>query len=140
MRKAMLAWGIALIGIAAFAVWPALAKDGLEWTVLKRLNLEAEPLDVSTSDDGKWIFVLTPGEVLVYPAGADQAMSRISVGKEFDKVTHSPTNDTLVLSSRSGKSLQIVRLEFIRDISVAGLPFKGPENATVTITVFDDYQ
>lgn len=116
------------------------AGQGLEWTMLQQLKLPAEPLDVTVSQDGKWFFVLTPGQVLVFQAGATEPMSRMDVGKEFDKVTHSAAHEALVLSSRSAKSIEVIRLEFIQDVAVDGHPFKGSETAPVTIAVFDDYQ
>lgn len=116
------------------------AGRGLEWTLLQRLQLPAEPLDIALSQDGKWFFVLTQGQVLVFQAGATEPMSRIDVGKEFDKLTHSAAHEALVLSSRSARSMEVLRLEFIQDVATDGLPFKGSEKAPVTIAVFDDYQ
>lgn len=128
-------------------IWGLLALDpsswadqGLEWTLLQQLKLPAEPLDVTVSLDGKWFFVLTQGQVLVFQAGAAEPMSRMDVGKEFDRLTYSPAHEALVLSSRSAKSMEVVRLEFIHDVTTEGLPFKGSEKAPVTIAVFDDYQ
>jgi len=140
MKKRLVALGAVLVAATAVVVGAGYAKEDLEWTVIKQFNFPAEPVDVTTSEDGKWIFVLTTGEVQVYSVSAQRIVNRIPVGPEFDKLTHSPTLGSLILTSRSGKSLEIVRLEFIRDIPVAGLPFKGPENALVTIVVFDDYQ
>lgn len=135
-------WFLAWVLLSALtdlgsAAWAA---QGLEWTLLQQLKLPAEPLDVSVSQDGKWFFVLTPGRVLVFQSGATQPTSLIDVGKEFDKVTYSAAHEALVLSSRSAKSMEVIRLEFIQNVATDGLPFKGSPNAPVTIAVFDDYQ
>jgi len=129
-----------LIGALAGLGSRAWAAQGLEWSLLQKMELPGEPLDVAVSQDGRWFFVLTPGQVLVYQAGAMEPMARMAVGKEFDMVTHSPAHDALVLSSRSAKTIEIMRLEFIQEVATEGLPFKGPEKAPVTIAVFDDYQ
>lgn len=140
MSKIRAAWALALIwGFLALgsSTW---AEQGLEWTLLQQLKLPAEPLDITLSMDGKWFFVLTQGQVLVFQAGATEPMSRMDVGKEFDRVTYSSAHEALVLSSRSAKSIEVIRLEFIQDVATEGLPFKGGEKAPVTIAVFDDYQ
>ena len=112
----------------------------LDWQVINQIRLEVVPLDVATSTDGRWIFVLTQGEVLVYSTADGHVVNRIPVDKIFDMLTHSEKDNTLVLGSRSGKTLKIIQLEVIHTIDISGLPFKGPEHAPVTIAVFGDYQ
>ena len=119
---------------------PQVFPADVEWTIKKQLNLDVSPLDISPSLDGQWIFILAPGEVLVYSVSEDKVVNRIPVDKAFDKLTHSPRNNTLVLGSRSDKRLEIIQLELIHKIDVSGLPFKGSENAPVTMVVFGDYQ
>ena len=112
----------------------------LDWEITKQIKLEEAPLDVATSPDGRWIFVLTQGEVLVYSMIEGKVINRIPVDNIFDTLTHSEKDNTLVLGSRSGKTLKIIQLEVIHTIDISGLPFKGPEHAPVTIAVFGDYQ
>ena len=112
----------------------------LDWEITKQIKLEGAPLDVATSTDGRWIFALAPGEVLVYSMIEGKVINRIPVDKIFDMLTHSGKDNTLVLGSHSGKTLKIIQLEVIHTIDISGLPFKGPEHAPVTITVFGDYQ
>ena len=119
---------------------PHLFPADVDWTIKKQLNLEASPLDISASVDGRWIFILVPWEILVYSVSEDKVVNRIPVDKAFDKLTHSARSNTLVLSSRSEKTLKIIQLELIHKIDISGLPFKGPENAPVTMAVFGDYQ
>jgi hypothetical protein len=49
-------------------------------------------------------------------------------------------NDVLFLSSHKNKTVKIILLDFILDISIAGSPYKGPDTAPVVITVFSDFQ
>lgn len=114
--------------------------EDLEWTAKTELNLQASPLDVATSSDGRWIFVLVPGKVVVYPSSKSQPVKEIPVDAQFDRLAHSPQDNTLVLSSSSGNRLKFIALELVYAFDVSGLPFKGPEKAPVTLAVFGDYQ
>lgn len=113
---------------------------GVEWTLKKQLAVDAAPLDVALSADGRWMFVLAPGEVLIYTTADDKIVNRIPVDKAFDKLSYSAADNTLLVASRSGKAVKLIQLESVYKFSLDGLAFKGPENAPVTIEVFSDYQ
>ena len=116
------------------------AAASVEWNVLKTLQLEAAPIDVAVSPDGKLIFVLTEqGQILIYSSGG-LLKDKIDVGNHFDHIKVDPRGENLILNSRKNKSVQIVTLDFIQDINVSGSPFKGSENAAVVVAVFDDFQ
>jgi hypothetical protein len=127
---AALCWG---------GVSPVIGAD-LDWTEKTELNLEVSPLDVAASSDGVWLFVLTPGQLLVYTAPENKLLEKIPVDVQFDRLTHSPKDNTLVLSSSSGKSIKFIELQLVYHFDISGLPSKGPENAMVTVVVFGDYQ
>jgi hypothetical protein len=59
-------------------------------------------------------------------------------------VLFSRADNTLIVTSSSEKILKTIQLEFIQNIDITGLPFKGPAkgpaNAPVTVAVFNDYQ
>jgi len=140
VKRQLLLFGLSLSMMLSSICVPLLLPADVEWTIKKQLNLKASPLDISTSIDGQWIFILAQGEVLVYSIPEDKVVNRIPVDKGFDRLTHSPKNNTLVLSSRSGKTVKIIQLELIHNIALTGLPFKGPEHARVTMAVFGDYE
>lgn len=125
--------------VVSFFALPLPSAD-LEWTVRKELNLKAPSLDISASIDGKWIFILTPGEVLVYSVTEDRLLKGIPVDKAFDRLMYSARDNALILTSRSKTSLRIIQLEPIHEFDMSGLPLKGPERAPITIAVFSDYQ
>jgi hypothetical protein len=112
----------------------------IEWNIKKQLSLDAAPIDVVSSPDGQWIYVLASGEILVYSVSEDKVVNRIPVDKSFDRIAHSAPDNTLIVTSSSGKTLKLIQLEVVYKFDLAGLPFKGPEKAPVTIAVFSDYQ
>jgi hypothetical protein len=140
LRKKELILGIFLGLMVNFICIPHLLAANVEWTPKKPLELGASTLDISTSLDGRWIFILVPGEILIYSVSEKKVVNRIPVDKAFDKLTHSPRTNTLILGSGTEKTLKIIELEVIQNIEISGLPIKGPQGAPVTIAVFGDYQ
>jgi hypothetical protein len=112
----------------------------IEMCIQKTLKMEGEPRDVAVSLDGRWMFVLTDqGNILVYSADG-KLNDRISVDKSIDGVQVGPREDILFLSSRKNKTVQVVTLDFIKNINVSGSPFKGAPDAPVVIAFFTDFQ
>ena len=119
---------------------PQFLHADVEWRVIKEIELKDQPLDMVNAMDGKTIFILVPGEVLVQDMKSNDISQRIPVGKEFDRLTHSPRNNTLILSSSTSKTLKMIQLESIYEFDYSGLPYLGPKDAPVTIAAFSDYQ
>ena len=138
--KKMIVLVLALLVAAAWASFPKVVQADVEWKVLKSLDLKATPLDVAPSADGQRLFVLTPGEILVYSIPEGKITDHIPVDKGFDRIVSLPRGDALSISSSTKKMLQVITLESLYKIDVSGLPFKGPKDAPVTIAVYDDYQ
>lgn len=109
-------------------------------TTIRQKNLDVQPIDVAASEDGSMIFILSLKELVIYSAKNDQILSRSALDDTYDNISYSGKDKTLILTSRSSKSLKIIRVEQIHDISLSGLPFKGPSDAAVTLAIFDDYQ
>jgi protein-disulfide isomerase len=134
MKKIWLAAAV----VVFFFCSPAWAD--LSWKTLKELNLEREPLGVAASADGKSLFILLKGEIVVYSVPGNGIEKKIPVEKEFDSIAYSPGLHALVLTGSGSKTLKILKLQDIHHVDVSGLPFTGPENAPVTVAVFSDYQ
>ena len=116
------------------------ASDSVEWTVFQTLQLEESAIDVAMSPDGRLLFVLNEqGEIIIYssPTTVD---AKINVGKHVDQIKVGPRGDTLLLNNRESKTVQLIALEFIKNINVSGSPFKGPEGAPVVVAVFNDFE
>ncbi len=138
--KRKILFALVAIMVTAWVSFPGMAQADVDWKVLKSLDLKSAPLDVAPSMDGQRLFILTPGEVLVYSIPEGKINDRITVDKEFDRIVSLPRGDTLSISSSKKKMLQIIMLETIYKIDISGLPVKGPKDAPVTIAVYDDYQ
>jgi hypothetical protein len=130
-----------LISLIVFTLFtPTHADVEWEWDLLKTFKIEGTPLDVAISKYGSWVLVLTEnGEILIY--SQDSTLNgRIFVGKSIDGIKPGPREDTLLLSSRKGKTIQIIAFDFIREINIAGCPYKGPSDAPIVIVVYSDFQ
>ena len=112
----------------------------IDWTAVKQYDLSSKPMDVAVSDDGRMVFVLTKGEIIVYSPAKNNIFKRIPLDQEFDKIEYSTRGSILVLTSSTLNTLQIIRLDQIFPIDISGSAVKGPADAPVTIAVFDDYQ
>ncbi len=113
---------------------------GVEWNVQSTLNIEQNPLDVAASADGKWVYILTPGEVLLYSPVKKVVVDKIPVDRGADSITVSPKGDKLFVASVKGKTLSVINVKMLYQIDVKGSPFLGSANAPVVIAVFEDFQ
>jgi hypothetical protein len=125
---------------ASWTFFPQTAQADVEWKIIKDLDLKAKPLDIAPSADGRWLFILTPGEVLIFSIPEGNITDRFPVDKDFDRIAPLPRPDLLTLTSSTKNALQVIRFEPIYKMNLTGLPFKGRQEAPVTIAVFSDYQ
>jgi hypothetical protein len=140
MKKRIKISGTFLFTLITFALVSENVHGKMDWAILRQVDLNTQPIDVAISEDGKLVFVLTAGEIVVYSPSENKIENRIPIDREFDRMTYSGKNNTIALTSSSSKILRIVRVDWIYDIDISGLPFKGVANAPVIIAVFDDYQ
>jgi hypothetical protein len=140
VKKLSLLLLLTLISISDFWVISFTAHADVEWEIKKQLRLKAKPLDLAASLDGKYIYLLFEGRLLIYSLVEDKGKNAIPVDKSFDMLTLSERNKLLILTSSSEQIVRMIELEFIQKLDYGGLPYKGPENAAVTITAFIDYQ
>jgi len=112
----------------------------VETSLQNTLQIEAVPVDVAVSPDGKSTFVLTDeGNVAVYD-DLGKLNETIKVGSHIDQIEIGPSGERLFATSRQNKTVEIILLNFISNINTAGSEFKGPEDAPVTIAVFSEFQ
>ncbi len=140
MKKTVVLLVLALSFVAGWTSFPQIVRADVEWRIIKDLDLKTSPLDITPSADGKWLFILTPGEILIFSIPEGTISDRIPVDKAFDRIAPLPRPDMLTIASSTKKSLQVILFETVYKIDVTGLPLKGPQDASVTVAVFDDYQ
>ncbi len=98
------------------------------------------PVDVVVSQDGDMTFVLTDnGNVLIYDR-IGKLTDTVEIGPHIDQIEIGPSGERLFAASRQNKTVEIITLDFIRQINTLGSPFKGPLEAPVVIVVFSDFQ
>jgi DNA-binding beta-propeller fold protein YncE len=129
-------WIIILLMVASEAMGSAT----VEWEVLNTLKLEAPPLDMAISPDGKLVFVLTDeGNIYIYEVNG-RLKDKIEVGETIDQIKLDPEGMLLFATSRQNKTVKVIELDFIKQISTKGSPYKGLEDAPVVIADFSDFQ
>lgn len=139
MKKMPMIWFLLiLVGTILTVAQPARA--GVAWEVRKQVNLEIQPLDTAVSFDGKLLYLLVPGEIMVYSVTEDKVAGHIPLEGDYDRLSHSPRDNSLFVTSSKAQKLKIIEAEIIYTIDSTGLPIKGPADAPVTIAIFDDYQ
>lgn len=140
MKKTVMFLTLVFFLVAGWAFFPQALQADVEWKVVKDLDLKETPLDVTPSADLRWLFILTPGQILLYSFPEGRITDRIPVDKDFDRIASLPRADMVTISSSAKKTVQIILLEAVYKIDLTDLPFKGPQDARVTLVVFDDYQ
>jgi hypothetical protein len=138
MKKTPLICGIVLIIGLLYATSAMPAQ--VEWTISGELDLKAPPVDMCASADGKWLYILSAGEVAVYSFAEEKIVNRIAIDKGFDSMIFIKEKNSLVVANRSGNTVQIIQLEEVYQFDTSGLPFQGSKSAPVIIAVFSDYQ
>lgn len=119
---------------------PPGARAAVEGEVTASLPLDAAPLDVAVSADERWIFVLVQGgEVRVYAADG-RLQGTLRVGKGAERIAASATGDRLFVAGASPDRVDIVAVDFVHPIDVAGSPFRGAPDAPVVVAVYNDFQ
>ncbi len=136
MKRAMIV-PVLLVCIGLLTVG---AHATVEWRRSQTIEMRKKLVDVAVTPDGRWTFALTAnGDVLVYSA-AGKLEDTLEVGGGFDGIACSVSGDKIYLSNRAAGKLQIVEVEFVREINTAGSPFLGPPEAAVKVVVFSDFQ
>ncbi len=108
MKKTVIVLVLALLFVAGWTFFPQIVQADVEWKVIKDLDLKATPLDVAPSVDGQWLFILTPGEILIYSIREGKITDQIPVDKDFDRIASLPRANTLTISSSAKKTLQVI--------------------------------
>jgi hypothetical protein len=129
-----------LLIVVLFLTLSSIVNGAVEGDVKKTLNLESPPLDLAASLNGQYIYVLTDQKNILIYSIEGELEGKIPVGSQVDSIKVGPWEDVILLTSKKNKQVQILLLDFIKDIDLSNSPFKGPADAPVEIAVFSDFQ
>lgn len=126
--------------LRAETVSPQGQDNRIEWQVVRRLQLDANPVDIVHSLDGKMVFILdNQHRILVYDSQG-QLQGRIPVGEGVTRIDIAPQGEALYLIDEQAKSFTTLLMNYTYDIDISGSPFHGKPDAPVTVAVFTDFE
>jgi len=104
------------------------------------LQTKSAPLDVATSADGKWTYVLAAGGKVYIFAQDGQLSDTIDVDPSATQISVSPQGETLYAVNPKSNGVQQIKINYIAEINIAGSPFRGKKDAPVTLVEFSDFE
>lgn len=126
--------------IHAETVAPTGEDNKLEWKMVSHWQIEATPVDIVHSLDGKLVFILdNQHRILVYDYQG-QLQGRIPVGEGVTRIDIAPQGEALYLIDGKDNSFTSLAMSFVMDIDITGSPFKGKVDAPVTLVIFTDFE
>jgi protein-disulfide isomerase len=136
MKKVTLCLFALLIVIVSWQM--CLAETDLE--MLKRIELNATPIDVAVSDDGLWVYVLTDTARINVYNREGELQGSVAVPEGSRQIAVSPIEGAIYIGNSKDRTLQIVRINLEHTFSLDNAPTLGPANAPVTIVEFTDFE
>jgi protein-disulfide isomerase len=132
---------LTLIGAMGLSA-PAQAK--VDSTVTHTFKATGAPLDLASSVNGKYVYVLTKGSVNIY-TNDGKLEDAIAVDPSFNRIAVSGLDlanleDKIFVSSESTGNIKEISYSFIVTIDTTGAPFLGKPDAPVSIVIFSDFQ
>lgn len=106
---------------------------------LNTLQLDTPPKQITSTDDGRRLYVLTEdSQILIYTLGGD-LQGRIAVDPDIDRIK--PLGPQHLLLQKTAKQQAVVAmLEISQQIDISNAPVLGEADAPVTIAIFDDFE
>lgn len=124
--------------VLLFVLMASVAHASVDWTLKNTFALEAAPLATAAAADGKTLYFLVPGKVVVYSLAENKVVDFMPVDRKFDRLTVTAKEKTFILSSSKENSISLFERKKVLDVS--GLPYLGAAEARVVVAVFSDYQ
>jgi len=118
----------------------AVVQADVDARVVSILQLKTAPLDMAVPGKGRYIYVLTPDAQLKIFTQKGTLRDTLAVDPGVDRIKPGPKEDRLFLINSTSNQIQVLKLDFIHEISVDGSPTKGSADAPVNVTIFTDFQ
>ncbi len=128
----------ALIFSLLFTPILALAQTSLESR--GTLEFEHSPVAMRSTSDGSRIFILTDDGTLHIYQGNGSLEASVKVPAGVDDIEILGEGALLGLLSGKDRNIQLVEVVSTQSFTSHGPAVRGPDNAPVTIAVFDDFQ
>lgn len=136
-------WRIAiLVTLFCLSMVPKVTAT-IDWEIKNYFKAETPTLDIASSFDGKYLFVLSPGKLQIVSAGA--LKDTLTVDPGMDNITiigydRARIDNKIILSSKETGEIQQISYDFVVSINTAGSAFMGEANAPVSLVIFSDFQ
>lgn len=144
MKRYSLFFSTVLAAAAFSTAFAAIPTEGMnqkiEWSTNANWEIEAEPLRMVHSLDGKKVFVLGADQKVHVFTAEGSLLGSITVDEGVTDIDIAPYGETLYLVNSNTKTFTSLSVSQIADLDVGTSPFKGPENAPITIIVFTDFE
>jgi protein-disulfide isomerase len=141
MKKSIAALATIVIAIIfIIGALPGITGAGVEWEVLKTLQLDEQPLDIANSLDGTKAYILGKKFISIYSIERGEITDKITLADDFSHISVSPDGESLFLASTENKKVSIIKVSTVFDIAVGASPVMGNKNSPVRIVAFLDYQ
>jgi DNA-binding beta-propeller fold protein YncE len=131
---------VSILFFVLFFSFSALALAEVEKGASRTIKLEAKPIDMTVTADGKYTFVLAEGGKVLIIDSNGNIKDTLKVSESAMSIGTSPDGNYLLLADSAANTLELIQISFIVDIDVSGLPFKGAADAPAVVAVFSDYQ
>ncbi len=103
-------------------------------------QLPEKPADMVQSVDGKYVFILTENhKLLIYEANGVLKGS-VDVSPGVTAIDADARGENILLIDKEKNTFQSFSIDFVTDIDITGSPFRGKEDAPVTMVVFSDFE
>lgn len=126
---------------AGMSMGASTGSDGrVEWRERGKFELGVNPIDFAFSLDGKYAFILTEENTVAVYDRKGTLQGKIPVAPGVSSIDISPQGEFLYLVDTEKKNSTIISVDFVFKFNITDAPFKGLEDAPVTIAVFSDFQ
>jgi thiol-disulfide isomerase/thioredoxin len=136
MKAAYLICSVSLM----ISLFGALCRAEVDLEILGNISVNAVPVDVSVSEDGRWIYVLTDRNRLNIYAPDGALKGSVAVPEGSQRIVSGPGNDIVFLMNNRDQKLQVVRVNLEHSFTWQNSPSLGPADAPVTLVLFTDFE
>ncbi len=126
--------------VAFSAQTPSGENNRVIWNLQDQWNFDGKIKSMVHGLDGKNVYLLNDKNEVVVLTTHGIELGRVPVNKGVTAIDISPKGETLYLIDNNTGTFTSLDIDFVVDIEVTGSPFKGPEDAPVTMTIFTDFE